>query len=157
MPQATQITQAEYAQLKEQLEAAKTRLRDAQATKAQAHMISGDPDMHEDVGAEEGYRLILLWSSEVERLERILAESVVVEAPTEQTEVVRVGYRVSLIVDGVSMEKVIGGPQARLDKGQISNSSKLGQAILGQTVGALVSYESLTGTVHVEILSIGLP
>lgn len=152
----TQLTQAEYDQLKEQLAQARANLKQAEQDKAKAHISAGDPDMHENAAAEQAYEEIRKWAGEVERLKRIANQASVVDGPKDAS-IVQLGSVVTMKVGGENVTKVMSGPQGRWDKGQVSIDSKVGKAIIGQPKGYRVTYESPAGPIEVEVVEIALP
>lgn len=150
------VTRLEYARLLDQLKVARGRLAKAESDKALAHESSGDPDMHENAAAEQAYEEIRKWGTEVARLQRIINESKVVEVSPADDGTVQIGSTVTVLIDHTDeYTKVLAGSQGLFGEGQISSSSKLGQAIVGQRVGYETTYQSGSDdNVHVKILNV---
>jgi len=152
----TKITPAEHERLKRDLASAEEYYSQAIKDKAEAHRISGDPDMHEDAAAEDAYRRFLMWGQEAARLKGVLNQvEIIGEIDSDDT--VQIGLKVTLLLDGEEMTLEIGGPHARFSDGQLSNLSPIGASIMGKEVGFSTEVKTEEGMASVRILSIQRP
>jgi transcription elongation factor GreA len=73
------------------------------------------------------------------------------------SDVVRLGSRVTVQEDGMEEPEVyhvVGSAEVDPLNGRISNESPIGRALMGQRVGAVVSYQAPAGEIRLEILCI---
>lgn len=90
-------------------------------------------------------------------LEKTLRNAVVIDEPEEGSTVVSIGTKVTLrdLEYGDQLVyTIVGTLEADPTMRKISNESPVGQAIMGQSVGAVVSVEAPDGTLKYEILAI---
>ena len=73
------------------------------------------------------------------------------------SDIVRIGSKVKvkdIEYDEELEYRIVGSKEANTDAGQISNESPLGHALLGATVGEVVSVAAPVGEIKYEVLDI---
>ncbi|MBR1697890.1 MAG: transcription elongation factor GreA [Anaerovibrio sp.] len=94
---------------------------------------------------------------EIQDLEAKIRNSDIIKAGSG--DVVQMGSRVSVVdlefaEDGPETFMIVGSTEADPDEGKISNESPLGQALLGQKVGAVVDVHAPAGIIKYELKEI---
>jgi transcription elongation factor GreA len=151
----TQLTRDAYERLRAELDDLTTRGRVEIARKIEEARELGDLSENGDYQAakDEQGRM----EGRIGRLATILRDAVVIEAADVGS--VSVGAVVELRYEGdTSTEKYLVGSveERRSDvDGVLSPSGPLGEALLGRRAGDTVSYQAPSGTLTVEIVSIG--
>ena len=89
-------------------------------------------------------------------LRGMIRSAVIIEdnGPSDQ---VRLGSRVVVQEDGLDESEdylIVGSAEADPLNGRVSNESPIGRALMGQRVGAVVSYQAPAGQIRLTILSI---
>jgi len=154
MAKKEQITSEEYEALQEEFMRARERYKKAVGDKSEAHRISGDPDMHEDAGAEEAYRRMNMWAGRMEELSAKLRNVEIIRAPMSK-EKVQIGCTVTLMIEKKeTLTLFMAGPRGRMDKGHLASISPVGAAVLGKKVGFEANVSTPGGSVHVRIIAI---
>lgn len=90
-------------------------------------------------------------------LERMLADSVILDELGSSPDEVRLGSRVTVIEDGLDDREtfqIVGAAEADPMNGKISNVSPLGQALIGKRVGARVRVVTPAGVTVFKILAV---
>lgn len=91
----------------------------------------------------------------IEELENTLKHAVVIDEQASSTGFVQVGSVVEASANGQTMKvSIVGSNEADPLTGRISNESPLGQALLGQAVGAAVKVLTPKGEILYTIQSI---
>ena len=93
----------------------------------------------------------------IEEIEKILKNVEVVDEEEVDLNRVSIGCRVKIkdIEANEELEyKIVGSSEANSLKGKISNESPLGQALLGQKVGATVDVHAPAGVIKYQIMEI---
>jgi transcription elongation factor GreA len=91
----------------------------------------------------------------IEELESTLKHAVVIDEQANSTGFVQVGSVVEASANGQTMKlSIVGSNEADPLTGRISNESPLGQALLGQAVGAAVKVLTPKGEILYTIQSI---
>lgn len=90
-------------------------------------------------------------------LERMLADSIILDELGSSPDEVRLGSRVTVIEDGLDDREtfqIVGAAEADPMNGKISNASPLGQALIGKRVGARVRVVTPAGVTVFKILAV---
>ncbi len=114
-------------------------------------------DLRENAGYEEAKHAQALLEYRIQELTRELDNCVVIEADQTPVDVVSLGNQVVIREEGTVLEEtyvVVGKSEADPAHGRISNQSPLGQAMLGQKVGAVFAFETPTGRLEFRILRV---
>jgi len=91
------------------------------------------------------------------KIEHILKTSIVVSKNTKYEENVNIGSIVSAQKVGsknINKFQIVGSEETDIPQGKISNKSPLGEALLGNRKGDVVSFKSPTGVVEYKIIDI---
>jgi transcription elongation factor GreA len=86
-----------------------------------------------------------------------MIRSAVIIADNGPSDQVRLGSHVVVQEDGVQESElylIVGSAEADPLNGRVSNESPIGRALMGQRVGAVVSYQAPAGQIRLTILSI---
>lgn len=95
--------------------------------------------------------------SRIAELENILANCIVISEEETDTDIVRIGSRITVQdVDFGEEEtyQVVGSQEADPMNGRISEESPFGKALLGKAVGATVIVEAPAGNIEYKVVSI---
>jgi len=89
-------------------------------------------------------------------LEKMLANSVIIESATAAPDSVRLGSRVTVVNQDGEEEHftIVGSAEVNLREGKISNESPVGRALLGRHIGDEVEVAAPAGTLRFRILAI---
>ena len=93
----------------------------------------------------------------IEEIEKILKNAEVVVEDEVEAGKVNIGCKVKLLdleYDEEVEYTLVGSTEVDSLKGKISNESPVGKALIGTTVGDLVSVETQVGTIEYRVLSI---
>ena len=104
--------------------------------------------------AKDEQRLV---EGRIEELEAILRNVEVVDESETATDIVRIGSKVKvkdIEYDEELEYRIVGSKEANTDAGQISNESPLGHALIGASVGEVISVAAPIGEIKYEILAI---
>jgi transcription elongation factor GreA len=88
---------------------------------------------------------------------RAMVRNAVIIEDKGPSDAVRLGSRVTVHEDGMEEPEVyhvVGSAEVDPLNGRISNESPIGRALMGQRVGAVVSYQAPAGEIRLEILCI---
>ena len=90
-------------------------------------------------------------------LERLLASAKLIEQPTTKADFVRMGAHIK-VVDPAEGDEVtyhlVGSSEADPRRGQISNESPIGRALMGKRIGDEVTVVAPAGAFNLKILDI---
>jgi transcription elongation factor GreA len=95
--------------------------------------------------------------SRIAELENILANCIVINEEETDTDVVRIGSRITVQDVEFGEEEtyqVVGSQEADPMNGRISEESPFGKALLGKAVGATVIVEAPAGNIEYKVVSI---
>ncbi len=93
----------------------------------------------------------------IEEIEKILKNAEIVDEDEADTDKVSIGCQVKILDMEFEEElqyKVVGSTEASSIDGKISNESPVGRAILGSSVGDIVTVETPAGEIQYKILEI---
>ncbi|MCL4422195.1 MAG: transcription elongation factor GreA [Actinobacteria bacterium] len=154
----TQLSPEAYRRLQSELEDLTTRGRVEIAQAIEAARALGDLSENGDYHAAKDTQGKM--EARIRQLQALLADAVVVDAPSgTHHERVTTGVVVDLRYEGDdAVERYLIGSieERREDVTVLSPGSPLGQALMGKKPGESVEYEAPSGTLRVEIVSIGV-
>ncbi|MCX6344096.1 MAG: transcription elongation factor GreA [Armatimonadetes bacterium] len=113
-------------------------------------------DLSENFDYHDAKHIQAMMEARIKELKAIIAHATVVEAPANDGSV-GIGSKVVVkdLEDGMEDEYTIVGPaESSPSEGKISNESAVGNALLGQTVGGVVSIRTPGGAFRFEVLSV---
>jgi transcription elongation factor GreA len=90
-------------------------------------------------------------------LERLLSSAKLIERPTTKADFVRMGARIKVVDPAGGDEEtyhLVGSSEADPRRGQISNESPIGRALIGKRVGDEVTVVAPAGAFNLKILDI---
>lgn len=155
MANTIQLTRAGEATLKAELEHLKTVVRPEVAAKIKVALSFGD--LSENSEYDEAKNEQGLIESRIAEIEATLKRAVIVEDSDISTEKVGVGNVVTILDMDLNEEmtfQIVGSSEANFDKGQMSNESPVGKALLDHTIGETVTAETPSGEIQFKILNI---
>jgi transcription elongation factor GreA len=93
---------------------------------------------------------------QIQQIEAMLRNVVIIEdnGPSDE---VSIGSRVTVVEEGFEEEetfRIVGAAEANPGKGKVSNESPLGQALMGQRAGDVVTVEAPAGEIVFRITAI---
>ena len=95
--------------------------------------------------------------SRIAEIEATLAHAQVIDSDDITTEKVGIGTVVKILDKEMDEEmefQIVGTSEANIDKGQMSDESPIGAALIGHKVGEAVDVETPSGIIQFEILEI---
>ena len=95
--------------------------------------------------------------SRIAEVENILANCVVIEEQTEDSNSVRLGSKITVLDIDMDLEEtyhVVGSQEADPMNGRISEESPFGKALLGKAVGDVVIVEAPAGNIEYKVIDI---
>ena len=149
------LTEDGYNKLVEKLNYLKSVRRIEVAERLKAAIALGDLSENSEYDDAKNEQAFL--EGEIQDLEAKIRNSDIIKAGSG--DVVQMGSRVSVVdlefaEDGPETFMIVGSTEADPDEGKISNESPLGQALLGQKVGAVVDVHAPAGIIKYEIKEI---
>ncbi len=149
------LTEDGYNKLVEKLNYLKSVRRIEVAERLKAAIALGDLSENSEYDDAKNEQAFL--EGEIQDLEAKIRNSDIIKAGSG--DVVQMGSRVSVVdlefaEDGPETFMIVGSTEADPDEGKISNESPLGQALLGQKVGAVVDVHAPAGIIKYEVKEI---
>ena len=149
------LTEDGYNKLVEKLNYLKSVRRIEVAERLKAAIALGDLSENSEYDDAKNEQAFL--EGEIQDLEAKIRNSDIIKAGS--SDVVQMGSKVSVVdlefaEDGPETFMIVGSTEADPDEGKISNESPLGQALLGQKVGAVVDVHAPAGIIKYEIKEI---
>jgi transcription elongation factor GreA len=149
------LTEEGLKKLEQELEFLETEKRAEVAARIQSAKEEGD--ISENAEYEDAKHEQAFVEGRIMTVRGMIRNAVIIEdnGPSDE---VRLGSRVSVQEDGLDEPEVyhiVGSAEADPLNGRVSNESPIGQALMGQRVGDIVSYEAPAGEIRLTILSIG--
>ena len=149
------LTEDGYNKLVEKLNYLKSVRRIEVAERLKAAIALGDLSENSEYDDAKNEQAFL--EGEIQDLEVKIRNSDIIKAGS--SDVVQMGSKVSVVdlefaEDGPETFMLVGSTEADPDEGKISNESPLGQALLGQKVGAVVDVHAPAGILKYEIKEI---
>jgi len=90
-------------------------------------------------------------------LERLLASAKLIEQPTTKADFVRMGVHIKVVDPAEGDEEtyhLVGSSEADPRRGQISNESPIGRALIGKRIGDEVTVVAPAGAFNLKIIDI---
>jgi len=149
------LTEDGYNKLVEKVNYLKSVRRIEIAERLKAAIALGDLSENSEYDDAKNEQAFL--EGEIQDLEVKIRNSDIIKAGS--SDVVQMGSKVSVVdlefaEDGPETFMIVGSTEADPDEGKISNESPLGQALLGQKVGAVVDVHAPAGIIKYEIKEI---
>ena len=149
------LTEDGYNKLVEKLNYLKSVRRIEVAERLKAAIALGDLSENSEYDDAKNEQAFL--EGEIQDLEAKIRNSDIIKAGSG--DVVQMGSKVTVVdlefaEDGPETFMLVGSTEADPDEGKISNESPLGQALLGQKVGAVVDVHAPAGIIKYEIKDI---
>ena len=151
----TVLTKDGVAKLEAELEQLKTVKRREVAEKIKVALSFGD--LSENSEYDEAKNEQGLVESRIAEIEATLAHAQVIDADDITTEKVGIGTVVTILdieMDERMVFQIVGTSEANIDKGQMSDESPIGAALIGHKIGEVVDVETPSGVIQFEILEI---
>lgn len=151
----TVLTKEGVKKLEEELENLKTVKRREVAEKIKVALSFGDLSENSEYDEAKNEQGIV--ESRIAEIEATLAHAQVIDADDITTEKVGIGNVVKIL--DIEMEEemefqIVGTSEANIDKGQMSDESPIGAALLGHKIGETIDVEAPSGMLQFKILEI---
>lgn len=151
----TVLTKDGVAKLEAELENLKTVRRREVAEKIKVALSFGDLSENSEYDEAKNEQGIV--ESRIAEIEATLAHAQIIDSDDITTEKVGIGTVVKIFDKDMEEEmefQIVGTSEANIDKGQMSDESPIGAALLGRKIGDVVDVETPSGTIQIEILDI---
>ncbi len=151
----TVLTKEGVAKLEAELENLKTVRRQEVAEKIKVALSFGDLSENSEYDEAKNEQGIV--ESRIAEIEATLAHAQIIDSDDITTEKVGIGAVVKLLdkeMDDEMEFQIVGTSEANIDKGQMSDESPIGAAIIGKKIGDVVDVETPSGVIQFEILDI---
>lgn len=149
------LTKDGVAKLEAELEELKTVKRREVAEKIKVALSFGDLSENSEYDEAKNEQGIV--ESRIAEIEATLAHAQVIDADDITTEKVGIGTVVKILdmeMDEEMEFQIVGTSEANIDKGQMSDESPIGAALMGHKIGEVVDVETPSGMIQFEILDI---
>ncbi len=151
----TVLTKDGVAKLEAELENLKTVRRREVAEKIKVALSFGDLSENSEYAEAKNEQGIV--ESRIAEIEATLAHAQIIDDDDITTEKVGIGTVVKIL--DLEMEEemefqIVGTSEANIDKGQMSDESPIGAALIGHKIGETVDVETPSGMIQFEILNI---
>jgi transcription elongation factor GreA len=148
------LTEEGLQKIEEELQYLETEKRAQVAARIQSAKEEGD--ISENAEYEDAKHEQAFVEGRILTLRTMIRNSQIIEddGPSDQ---VRLGSKVVVQEHGLDepeMYTIVGSAEADPMNGRVSNESPMGQALMGQPVGAEISYQAPAGEIRLTILSI---
>ena len=124
---------------------------------ARIHSAKEEGDISENAEYDDAKHEQAFVEGRIMTLHAMIRNAQIIE-PNGPSDVVRLGSHVTVMEEGSDEREVyhiVGSAEVDPLNGRVSNESPIGQALMGQRVGATVSYQAPAGEIHLTILDIG--
>ncbi len=151
----TVLTREGVSKLEAELENLKTVRRREVADKIKVALSFGDLSENSEYDEAKNEQGIV--ESRIAEIEATLAHAQVIDDEDISTEKVGIGNVVKILDMEMEEEmefQIVGTSEANIDKGQMSDESPIGQALLEHKIGEVVEVETPSGLLKFEILNI---
>ena len=151
----TVLTKDGVAKLEAELENLKTVKRREVAEKIKVALSFGDLSENSEYDEAKNEQGIV--ESRIAEIEATLAHAQVIDSDDITTEKVGIGTVVKILDMDMDEEmefQIVGTSEANIDKGQMSDESPIGAALIGRKIGEVVDVETPSGIIQFEILDI---
>jgi len=152
--QSTVLTREGYEQFEAELNYLRTVRRSEVAGRLQRVFEEGG-ELTENAEYEDAQSERALVEGRIQELENLLSNAIIIDGD-HPNDAVHLGSQVTVQEEGSEPEvfHIVGGAEAVLQKGHISNVSPLGQALLGKRVGDTVVIQTPDGPLTFKIIEI---
>ncbi len=151
----TVLTKDGVAKLEAELENLKTVRRQEVAEKIKVALSFGDLSENSEYDEAKNEQGIV--ESRIAEIEATLAHAQIIDSDDITTEKVGIGAVVKLLDKEMDEEmefQIVGTSEANIEKGQMSDESPIGAAIIGKKIGDVVDVETPSGVIQFEVLGI---
>lgn len=151
----TVLTKDGVAKLEAELENLKTVKRREVAEKIKVALSFGDLSENSEYDEAKNEQGIV--ESRIAEIEATLAHAQVIDSDDITTEKVGIGTVVKILDMDMDEEmefQIVGTSEANIDKGQMSDESPIGAALIGRKIGEVIDVETPSGMIQFEILDI---
>ncbi len=151
----TVLTKDGVKKLEEELETLKTVKRREVAEKIKVALSFGDLSENSEYDEAKNEQGIV--ESRIAEIEATLAHAQIIDADDITTEKVGIGNMVKILdieMDEEMEFQIVGTSEANIDKGQMSDESPIGAALLGHKIGDVVDVEAPSGMLQFKVLEI---
>lgn len=151
----TVLTKDGVKKLEEELETLKTVKRREVAEKIKVALSFGDLSENSEYDEAKNEQGIV--ESRIAEIEATLAHAQIIDADDITTEKVGIGNMVKILDIEMDEEmdfQIVGTSEANIDKGQMSDESPIGAALLGHKIGDVVDVEAPSGMLQFKVLEI---
>lgn len=151
----TVLTKDGVAKLEAELENLKTVKRREVAEKIKVALSFGDLSENSEYDEAKNEQGIV--ESRIAEIEATLAHAQIIDDDDISTEKVGIGTVVKILdmeMDEKMEFQIVGTSEANIDKGQMSDESPIGAALMGHKIGEVVDVETPSGVIQFEILEI---
>ena len=147
------LTREGYQKLQEELDYLRSTKRQEIANRLHEAMEGGELIENAEYEAAKNEQAFV--EGRIKELEILLATARVI-AEADKPEVVQVGSKVTIKMDGDAPEiyTIVGAAEANPRAGRVSNESPLGKALLSKKVGDRVQVDAPAGSFSVEIVKV---
>lgn len=144
------VTRSAYEKLlKKRLEIEK-KLEEAEKSIGEA--VGRQGDWHDNPAYDAAVESVRYWSARLQKINEMLRNVEVVDNIMSSSQVVQIGVRLKVSIDGEEMDIILGGSmEGAVREGVVSYKSPLGQALLGAKEGEVRTYVAPTGTLSVRV------
>jgi len=149
------LTEEGLKKLEKELEYLETEKRAEVAARIQSAKEEGD--ISENAEYDDAKHEQAFVEGRIMTLRAMLRNAVIIEdnGPSDE---VRLGSRVTVLEEGLDepeLYHIVGSAEVDPVNGRVSNESPIGRALMGQRVGAVVSYQAPAGEIRLTVLEIG--
>ncbi len=151
----TVLTKDGVAKLEAELENLKTVKRQEIAEKIKVALSFGDLSENSEYDEAKNEQGII--ESRIAEIEATLAHAQIIDDDDISTEKIGIGNVVKIYDKDMEEEmefQIVGTSEANIDKGQMSDESPIGAALIGHKIGETVTVETPSGALEFEILDI---
>ncbi len=150
------LTRERMRELEEEIRILKTDKREEIAQKIAEARSYGDLSENAEYDAAKEAQGLL--EAKIYKLEQMFSRARVLDADNVQTDKVYILTSVTVLNHKTSRKtvyKMVSGEEADIEQGKLSISSPIGKALMGKTVGDVVTVNVPAGMITLEILEIG--
>jgi len=122
---------------------------------SEVERTKGHGDFSENAAYQDAKATLRRTHSRVESVKDRIKRAVLIEKDPKQAGIVQVGSIVTLKTNGKQVKfEILGSHESNPSAGRISNTSPLGQALLGHKAGDSVGLDIKSGRVEYNIISV---
>jgi transcription elongation factor GreA len=149
------LTEEGLKKLEKELEYLETEKRAEVAARIQSAKEEGD--ISENAEYDDAKHEQAFVEGRIMTLRAMIRNAVIIQENGPSDEV-GLGSRVTVLEEGLDepeLYHIVGSAEVDPVNGRVSNESPIGRALMGQRVGAVVSYQAPAGEIRLTILEIG--